>query len=133
MNSFQETTILKSFKATGISPFNPKVILQRFAIEQDSHKSSTSEYNGEDWRKIERLVRSTVEDQSSREARKLSSSLHHISVQNKLLHSKIKGLRKALSIKKKHEKKSKPLDPRLIKANCTMPAIRTMLAKLPWG
>jgi len=110
ISSFQETRILKAFEATGVSPFNPEVILQRFAIEQDSHESSTSGYSGEDWRKIERLVRSTVEDQSSREAKKLSSSLHHLSVQNELLHNEIKGLKKALSIKKKHKKKSKPLD-----------------------
>ena len=110
MSSFQEARILKSFEATSISPLNPDVILQRFATEQDSYKSSTSGYSGEDWRKIERLVRSTVDDQSSRQARKLSSSLHHISVQNELLHNEIKGLRKALLIKKKHTKKSKPLD-----------------------
>ena len=84
MSSFQETGIIKSFEATGVSLLNPEVIFQRFAIEQDSHESSTSEYSGEDWRKIERLVRSTVKDQSSREARKLSSLLHHISIQNEL-------------------------------------------------
>jgi len=113
ISTFQAELILKSFKATSVSPFNPEVILKRFTTEQDSRErstSSTSAFSGEDWRRIERLVRSTVEDQSSKEARKLRSSLHHISVQNELLHNEVRGLRKALSIKKKHKKKGKPLD-----------------------
>ncbi|OAF98757.1 uncharacterized protein CC84DRAFT_1105539, partial [Paraphaeosphaeria sporulosa] len=47
---------------------------------------------------------------SSREAQKLSRSLHHILIQNELLHIEVEGLSKALLSKKKHEKKSKPLD-----------------------
>ena len=31
MSSFKETTILKSFKATGIAPLNPNVVLKRFS------------------------------------------------------------------------------------------------------
>jgi hypothetical protein len=40
--SFKETMILKSFEATGLSPFNPKVILRRF---NTSPSSSSSEFS----------------------------------------------------------------------------------------
>jgi hypothetical protein len=112
--SFKEETILKSFAATGISPFEPEVILKRFTKTsldtQESRESSSSVLSGEDWRKMERLVRSTVKDQSSKDAQKLSRSLHHISVQNELLQHEVNGLKEALLVKKKHMKKGKPLD-----------------------
>lgn len=113
-SSFQEKTILKSFEATSISPFNPEVILKRFAKptqdKQESRESSTSVLSGSDWRKLDRLVRAAVENQGSKDAQKLSRSLHHISVQNELLRLEINGLKEALLVKKKHRKKGKRLD-----------------------
>ena len=41
---------------------------------------------------------------------KLRSSLHHIAIENELLHIENNGLREALQVKKLHNKKSKPLD-----------------------
>ena len=112
--SFKRSTILSSLKATGIAPFNPDVILERFRNNtpeaSESGDSSTSCFSGEDWRKMERLVRSEVRDQGSKAVKKLSRSLHYISVQNELLHLEVAGLQDALSTKKKHNKKSKPLD-----------------------
>jgi hypothetical protein len=55
-------------------------------------------------------VRSEVQDQSSKDAKKLSQSIHHMSVQNELLHHEVDGLKEALLVKKKHKKKGKPLD-----------------------
>jgi hypothetical protein len=112
--SFTELTILSSFKATGISPLNPNVILDRFTnttlSEQESRESSSSVFIGSDWRKIDRLVRSAVKDQSSKDAQKLNRSLHHLSVQNELLHHEIEGLKEALAVKEKHKKRGTPLD-----------------------
>tara|TARA_R110002003_G_scaffold2091_4_gene24026 strand:+ start:996 stop:1595 length:600 start_codon:yes stop_codon:yes gene_type:complete len=51
-----------------------------------------------------------VQDQGDRDARKLRSSLHHISVQNELLRTEIEGLRDALLTKKRQNKKGKALD-----------------------
>jgi hypothetical protein len=74
VESFKEKTILKSFEATGIWPTNAEVILKWFTKStpelQDSQESSNSVLSGEDWLKIESLVRSQVKDQSSREAQK---------------------------------------------------------------
>ncbi|KAI1689714.1 hypothetical protein KJE20_02892 [Pyrenophora tritici-repentis] len=44
------------------------------------------------------------------EARKLRSSVHHLSVQNELLKHENEGLKEALQHKKKHRKKGKALD-----------------------
>ena len=108
--SFKKSTILSSFKSTGISPPDPTPILDRFAYNEESGHSSSSGLSDYDWRKMDRLIRSAFKDQSSRDTQKLRSSLHHLSVQNELLQHENTGLREALAIKKKRTRKSKALD-----------------------
>jgi hypothetical protein len=100
--SFTEKTILNSFKATGISPLNADVILNRFASNNsetsESQSSSASCYSGEDWLKIQSSIRSITKDESSTETRKLRRSLHHLTVSNQLLHHDMEGLKKAYRI-----------------------------------
>jgi hypothetical protein len=112
-STFTEGLILRSFEATGISPLQPNVILQRFAKDtpeaSDSSKSSSSVYSGKDWLKIETLLRKVVKDETSKELGKISRSLHHISVQNQLLHHENQGLKEVLKNQKKHKNKSKAL------------------------
>jgi hypothetical protein len=114
ISTFTQGLILRSFEATGISPLQPNVILQRFAQgtpeASDSNTSSSSVYSGKDWLKIETLLRKAVRDETSKELKKLSRSLHHITVQNSLLHHKNLGLKEALKTQKKHKKKSKALN-----------------------
>jgi hypothetical protein len=57
MSSFTKTLILKSFKATGIAPLEPDVILNRFAetpASSDLDSNSSSAYSNEDWLKWRR-------------------------------------------------------------------------------
>ena len=100
MSTFTQGLILRSFEATGISPLQPNVILQRFAQgtpkASDNNTSSSLVYSGKDWLKIETLLRKAVRDKTSKELKKLSRSLHHITVQNSLLHHKNLGLKEAL-------------------------------------
>jgi hypothetical protein len=114
MSSFKENTTINSFKATGISPFEPDIILKRFVNtdleEQGSQESSASVLSGSDWRKIERLVKVVARGINDKETKKLSRSLHSISVQNEPLKHELRGLREALASKKKGQKRSKPLD-----------------------
>jgi hypothetical protein len=62
--SFKEMTILSAFKVTGLSPFNPQQVLDRFNIKDperpSSSESSTSVLSASDWRKIERLLQKAV-------------------------------------------------------------------------
>jgi hypothetical protein len=83
--AFTKETILSSFKATGISPLDASVVLKKFnhyTRNSSSRKSSESALSANDWRKIDRLVRSAVRDQGKQSAQKLRTSLHHIAIQN---------------------------------------------------
>jgi hypothetical protein len=114
MSSFKENMIINSFKATGISPFEPDIILKRFVNadpeEQESQESSASVLSGSDWRKIERLVKVVARGINDKETKKLSRLLHSISVQNEPLKHEVRGLREALASKKRVQKRNKPLD-----------------------
>jgi hypothetical protein len=104
--SFTAANILSAFRSTEIAPFNPNVILQRFDTEQSSRESSASALSAEDWRRLDRLVRSAVRDQGTADAKQLRSSLHHIAIQNQLLREEIGGLRQALRVKTRYKKQS---------------------------
>jgi hypothetical protein len=51
-----------------------------------------------------------VKDTAGDDAKRLSTSLHSLQVQNELLNHESQGLRAALVTKRKDTKKSKPLD-----------------------
>jgi hypothetical protein len=109
-SSFTESLILKAFEATGIWPMDANVILRRFASTPEAERSSSSGLSDHDWRKMDRLVRAAVTDSHQDSARKLRSSVHHLSVQNELLKHEVEGLKEALQHKKKHKKKDKALN-----------------------
>jgi regulator of replication initiation timing len=55
-------------------------------------------------------LRKVAKDRGSKELKKIKRSLHHILIQNSLLHYEIAGLKDVLKTQKKHKKKSKQLD-----------------------
>ncbi|KAJ8118948.1 hypothetical protein OPT61_g162 [Boeremia exigua] len=93
MNTFTETVVFSAFRATGISPPNADVILNRFRHTSQSCSPSvspgTSAYSGEDWLKACSLLRAKVKDPRSRGARKLGQTIHHLSIQNELLNEEL--------------------------------------------
>jgi hypothetical protein len=91
--SFRESTILSSFRATGISPPDPDPILDRFTQGEESGNSSSSGLSDHDWRKMDRLIQLAVKDQGSQDTKKLRQSLHHLSVQNELLKHEMDGIK----------------------------------------
>lgn len=108
VSTFTETLVLSAFTATGISPLDPNVILDRFhhtsPSRSPSTSSSSSAYSAREWLKACSLLRNEVKDPSSRGTRKLGQTIHHLSIQNELLHDEIVGLRKTLSLQKKKKK-----------------------------
>ena len=54
-------------------------------------------------------MRKVAKDESSKELKKISRSLHHMSIQNQLLHHKVDSLTEVLKTQKKHKNKSKAL------------------------
>jgi hypothetical protein len=112
-SAFTEKLILKSFESTGIWPMERDVILKIFHSrtpdEADQPKSSPV-IADEDWRRMRALVEDVVKEGEEKSAKKITLSLHHLQVQNNLLLYENKGLRKALTTKKKHKNKGKTLD-----------------------
>lgn len=113
--SFRETTVLKAFEATGLSPFKPDVILSRFNTTQSkterpsSSDSSSSVLSASDWRKIERLLREAVDNIYDSRSKKLSQTIHTISARNQILQHENERLKEALSNEKKRRKHGKAL------------------------
>ncbi|KAF1934852.1 hypothetical protein EJ02DRAFT_428974 [Clathrospora elynae] len=107
--SFKETTILWAFEATGLLPFNPQRVLQRFTAEASGNDSDSSRLSASDWMKIEQLMRRVVTDQGDRQVKKLSQVLHTNSVQNALLKHKVHQLQEALKHEKKRRQQGKAL------------------------
>jgi hypothetical protein len=109
VDTFTERVVQRGFEVTGIAPLNPSVVVDKFTqeySEDSSADSDTSVYSGKDWLKIESLVRSIAVDKRCKNTRKVLRSLHHLSIQNQLLHNEIVGLKSALKQKKKHSKKN---------------------------
>ena len=100
VSTFTENLISKAFTATGISPVNPDVILDRFRhISPDSLESVSSgstAYSAEDWLKACTTLQAEVKDSRSVGARKLGQTIHHLSSQVELLQVEVDGLRKKL-------------------------------------
>jgi hypothetical protein len=92
---------------------DPEPILKHFNYK-DEHEGEASArppaLNEGNWNQMERLVQSTVKDTVAENSKHLSLALHHLQVQNNLLKHENKSLKKALNVKKKHQKKSKTLD-----------------------
>jgi hypothetical protein len=113
IDTIRRPLILRAFEATGISPLDPTTILKRYdqaeLPEQQSRESSTSVLSASDWRKIDRLLKAYVDVGASNGAKKLSRTVHSISVRAQLAEHKNQGLRRALATKKKRLKQGRPL------------------------
>ena len=111
--SFTPDNILKAFEATGVEPPNANVVLQRFKTttpQRDKDSELGEEGQEHTWRQLRNLFDTAVRDKAEVEAKKLDTALHHLQVENELLHHENQGLRDAMIAKGKHKLKSKALD-----------------------
>lgn len=106
--TFSEDLILKAFTATGVSPVQPNVILDRYRHATPDNSGSVSSgstaYSAEDWLKACTTLQAEVKDHRSAGARKLGQTIHHLSSQVELLQAEIDGLRKESYRKQKRQK-----------------------------
>jgi hypothetical protein len=111
--AFTPENVLSGFKNTGLSPFNPELILQRFTHQPASRPSSsgsdTSVLSASDWRKIEKLLHEAVGKMINSKAQKLSNTVTALATQNQLLKNENRGLKNALLHEKKHRSKGRTL------------------------
>ncbi|THC87363.1 hypothetical protein EYZ11_013190 [Aspergillus tanneri] len=108
--------IQSRFRSTGIWPFNPEAVLQRFLRPGDQWPTSSSSYlssksvvNGDNWRFIQQMIRAAVVNYYDESAKKLSSTIHQLATENALLRLENTGLRTALSNEKMKRQRAKPL------------------------
>jgi hypothetical protein len=80
--------------------------MKRFLAKPPNKRSNKPEPT---WCDVDRLLRAAA-DKSLSDLKKVSSLIHHLAHQNKLLTDENKGLREALTAKKKHNKKGKVFD-----------------------
>jgi hypothetical protein len=114
VSSFTAKNIFSSFKATGVHPFNPDVLLDRFTNDDSDTSSNASEetptYDGEAWQKLNTVIKRALGGASEKDASTIQQSLHHMAIQHTLLQSENEGLLDALTVKKSVEIKGKPLE-----------------------
>jgi hypothetical protein len=110
--SFKKATILKAFEATGLSPFNPEVILKRFhqpAQSGPSSDSDSSALSASDWRKIRQLINHAVADRDQQKISRLNQTIHRLSIQSALDRHENVRLKEALINKRQRRKRGKAL------------------------
>jgi hypothetical protein len=108
--SFKKKTILQPFAATGIWPKNSVVILKQFTKKKPKDTLLPQATTGNDWIQIERILRAAVGKAPSDGAKKLSTEVHHLAVQNQLINLENEGLRATLDTQKKYKKQKKVLN-----------------------
>jgi hypothetical protein len=110
--AFKEETILKAFKATGLSPLNSEVILRRFnrqPIQSSSSDSDSSALSASDWRKIRQLINHAVADRDERKVSKLNQTIHRLSIRSVLAEHENVRLKEALINERQRRKRGRAL------------------------
>ena len=105
--SFTPDLIKKAFKATGLVPLDPGVILERF--EPDSSETSTDSSGSQlmSWNQLNRRFREVVKDSNDRRTRHLNMAFHHLHSFVDIHQNDINQLEQALRIKEKRKKPNK--------------------------
>ncbi len=112
--SFTKKLILKAFETVGIHPLNRDKILHKFKPKKpeatEAPVTPPQQLEGENYRQIVAQFDRVVQDKNGLEAKALRQTIHHLAIQNELVHDENDGLIEALKAKKKQKKKSKALD-----------------------
>ena len=87
--SFTPKNIYSRFKATGLYPFNPELIITKFTKKSNNRSSSTSSTRSviaaEDWKRIKKLLYNMVSNIYDKKAQQLSNTIYTLSIKNILL------------------------------------------------
>ena len=111
--SFTPENILSGFKATGLHPFDPQLVITKFTKTTEDRPSSSSSRGSaiaaEDWKRIEKLLRTVVSNIYDKKTQKLSNTMYALSLENMLLKQQNNSLKQSLINEKKRRKRGKPL------------------------
>ena len=106
--AFQPANIHSGWKKTGLHPFAPEVVLDKFGVKKafigerpSSSESSSSILTAQDWRKIERMLKEVVADTFDKRVRTLNDTIQNLATTNILLEARITGYQRALQNEQK--------------------------------
>jgi hypothetical protein len=108
--TMRESLIKSAFEATGIWPQDPSVILSRWEDDSDVDDETPPPPAADDWHTIDRLYKSVVGDDASKEARTLRRTLHHLSARCSILEVENRGLSAVVAQQNPSKKKREALD-----------------------
>lgn len=121
--AFEPSNIQSGWEKTGLHPFAPEVILDKFTVKEapaeerpSSSESSKSILAAQDWRKIEKMLKEVVADIFDKRVRTLNDTIQNLATTNILLETRITGYQRALQNEQKKRQRAKPLFHRLAAA-----------------
>ncbi|EED17213.1 conserved hypothetical protein [Talaromyces stipitatus ATCC 10500] len=110
---FISKNINSAFRTTGLYPFDPEIVINKFnkkiTSRPSSSESGASIIPPEDWRRLEKLVKTVVNNIYDEKAVQLRETVSHLSTQLILLQNENQGLKRALINAKKPKNKKQPL------------------------
>ncbi|EED12682.1 pogo transposable element, putative [Talaromyces stipitatus ATCC 10500] len=110
---FISKNINSAFRTTGLYPFDPEIVINKFnkkiTSRPFSSESGASIIPPEDWRRLEKLVKTVVNNIYDEKAVQLRETVSHLSTQLILLQNENQGLKRALINAKKPKNKKQPL------------------------
>jgi hypothetical protein len=110
--SFKADNILSAFKATGLSPLQPDMILKRFnrqPLQSSSSDSDSSALSASDWRKIRQLVDHAIASRDQGRISKLNQTIHQLSIRSVLAEHENTRLKEALINERQRRKRGRAL------------------------
>jgi hypothetical protein len=108
-STIQPPLVLNAFRATGLHPFNPEVILQKFAPEVQDPGSDSSGSHLDSWNQLNRRFKKVVKDINDPKTQHLHLALHHAIAFSEIYQHQVNRLEQALETKKKRRKPGKAL------------------------
>jgi hypothetical protein len=114
--AFVQSNIESGWKKTGLHPFQPGAVLEKFLPKEasldertSSSESSKSVLTANDWRKIEQKLKAVVTDVLDVRVGELTKTIKNLAATNILLEERIKGYQRALQNEQKKRQRQKPL------------------------
>ena len=107
--TFTPELVKRVFEATGLVPFDPDRILDRFTKSEREEEAVAVMGTPDDWRTTDRVLQGAVRDTDTAEVRGVRQVLHSLYTQNELLKIEKDGFRFALSNERSKPKKGEPL------------------------
>jgi hypothetical protein len=111
--AFTERNIKSGFKSTGLSPFDPDIVIRKFIKKPNSRpqssKSTTSIFDAKEWRPMRAAMEEIIDDTYNKKAKKIKNTMYALSTQVILLQNRCEGLERTLINIQKRNIKKKPL------------------------